>query len=195
MKYPDLIRKQDAELAYLRQKLAEARADIDAKARLIVMQNDELRQQGLQLSMARYEAARARVNGQLQLAAQAAELTAILAERDAKIANLETAVNELGTTMAQVALLESMIPPQVFQALNEATKIADRVVSEPMPTYSEYRAVLRECRAEIADDLVGAKWDASQAEYKSRVDEFQKEAGRLQELLNRIDAIIGKDER
>lgn len=105
-----------------------------------------------------------------RLEEETAALRQQLAERDARIANLETAVNELGTTMAQVALLESMIPPRVFQLLNDATKIAER------------DAVLRECRYSVKTELeLLAPIDG-----QYRIDE-------LTERLARIDAIVGKE--
>lgn len=67
----------------------------------------------------------------------AAELTALLAERDA-------ALNEIAVVWSRVALLSSQIPPKVFEELNAAAQIVERVrtTGELQPTIAECRAVL-----------------------------------------------------
>lgn len=109
-----------------------------------------------------------------------------LAELIAKLANLETAVNELGATMAQVALLESMIPPRVFRLLNEATKVAERVLGDPKPTIvakdaklARQAELLGECR------VIVECWREEVYLNSGDVREYD-------ELLNRIDAALGK---
>jgi hypothetical protein len=72
-------------------------------------------------------------------------LAALLAERDA-------ALNEISVVWSRVALLSSQIPPKVFEELNAAAQIVERVLKtgELQPTIAEYRAVLRECRVKRA---------------------------------------------